>query len=1313
MKRYTQLSLIRLLNSVHKLFFIIILLLFSFSVQVYGQWVKGIGGTSMEVGDNIFVDGNGNVYIAGSFHDTVDFDPGPGTTNLTSSVNADIFFAKYDSNGDFVWAKSIEGTGYKAVERLVVDGSGNIYLTGHFENTADFDPGIGISNLTSAGNLDMFFSKYDSEGNLIWAKNIGASGEDSGQDIFVNETGYVYITGYFYGTVDFDPGPGTTNLTATHSADIFFAKYDSEGNLIWANCIGGAQTEFGIRIVVDANENIYLSGYFSADLDFDPGPGTNIIISAGLFDVFFAKYNADGNLVWAKSIGGSGLDRLSSMELDESGNIYLVGYYEGTSDFDPGPGTTNYTSEGYDVFFAKYDGWGNLIWANSIGGTSGDFGMSIAIDSNKNVYIAGHFLGTADFDPGPGTNNLLSAGLYDIFLARYDDSGNLMSASRAGGTGNDRVNELAIDENGLVYLTGAFRNTAEFNPGNGIIHLTAVGLEDIFFAKYGEFADLTPPQGYSIETGSIYINGNNAANYSFTITGAEVGATYYYKFKNSTEITDSGIVTSTTQLIQNVDVSFFSEGNITLSVSLKDAAGNMGDTVSVELILDTFPPQILVSSPSLPVTGGEDVTYQITYENADSVFLNSDHIGLQLTGSASADYSIINGNTSNPTITFSNIHGAGKIGFSISPGSSIDEAGNLDWGFEASEKFTINSGPIISHVPDTTIYEDQILELPVSIIDPNGDDIDVMVYSSDDNLLVELLPSYENAIINGILRKNDKYNSTNSYENASLIVVPEANWFGAAFVTIIASDGVFADTSILNIVVLPVNDKPVLSDLPDIEINEDSTAVVYFQGFDVETVALNYWAASSDTSVKIVFNRDSLFAQLIPNPNWFGVAQISIFVSDGELSDTSSFTLTVLAVNDPPVFLGLPEIKIDEGNVIMINLNKLVYDPDDDSTSFSFDVNVYPKNNPTINKRKSNSTEKVSNSNHGFVISIDEHNIATIVPMPNVYGDFYLEVSVFDLSGETVKDTVSLSISPVNDPPVLIVKPVLELMEDEEYAVSIKALKSYIIDPDTEIEDLVIHFTQSENVKIYFNEAKDSLKVTLAKDWFGTDTLHLSVTDNEFFVSSDFFVIVHPVNDLPTIVGLEELYDVCGSDSLYLNLSEMVSDIETPFHQLGIDFWFSNDTLLYNYNNTTGLLKLFTPSNYGGEVEFKISVLDTDDGVTEATSIYKTCIITGIKDLAQAIPNEYLLEQNYPNPFNPTTVIRFGLPFGSKVTLRVFNILGELVATLQDGQLPAGYHEINWNAANIASGIYIYAIVAESTESDKNFVSVKKMLLIK
>lgn len=1306
MKKYTQLSLIRFLNSVHKLFFIIILLLFSFSVQVYGQWVKGIGGTSMEVGDNIFVDGNGNVYIAGSFHDTVDFDPGPGTTNLTSSINADIFFAKYDSNGDFVWAKSIEGSGYKAVERLVVDGGGNIYLTGHFENTADFDPGIGISNLTSAGNLDMFFSKYDSEGNLIWAKNVGASGEDSGQDIFVSETGYVYIAGYFYGTVDFDPGPDATNLTATHSADIFFAKYDSEGNLIWANCIGGAQTEFGIRIVVDDNENIYLSGYFSADLDFDPGPGTNIIISAGLFDVFFARYNADGNLVWAKSIGGSGLDRLSSMVLDESGNIYLVGYYEGTSDFDPGPGTTNYASEGYDVFFAKYDGWGNLIWANSIGGTSGDFGMSIAIDSNKNVYIAGHFWGTADFDPGPGTNNLISAGLYDIFLARYDDSGNLMSASRAGGTGNDRVNELAIDENGLVYLTGAFRNTAEFNPGNGIIHLTAVGLEDIFFAKYGEFADLTPPQGYSIETGSIYINGNNAANYSFTITGAEVGATYYYKFKNSTELTDSGIVTSTTLLIQNVDVSFFSEGNITLSVSLKDAAGNMGDTVSVELILDTFPPQILVSSPSLPVTGGEAVTYQITYENTDSVFLNSDHIGLQLTGSASADYSIINGNTSNPAITFSNIQGAGKIGFSISPGSSIDEAGNLDWGFEASEKFTINSGPMISHVPDTTIYEDQILELPVSIIDPNGDDIDVEVYSSDDNLLVELLPSYENAIVHGYLSKSDAKNSTNSYENASLIVLPEANWFGAAFVTIIASDGVFADTSILNIVVLPVNDKPVLSELPDIEINEDSVAIVYFTGFDVETVGLNYWSASSDTSVKIVLNRDSLYVRVIPNPNWSGEAQIAVYVSDGELSDTSSFLLTVHEVNDPPVFSEFPDIRLGENGSAQIDLNSLVEDPDGDKGNILFGATVQTSDQVSILSSKLDS--KTNNTILLPVnVSIDENNILTIFATNDAAGIYIITITAADEFGASNSYSFKLTVDYVNDPPVILYNPIFELTEDDTLVFPLKDMKKVIVDSDSPFETLNFEVEKSDKIELLFLMETAQVEIIPAPNWFGTDTLTVEVSDDEYKIKFSIIFIVHPVNDLPVLTGLAEMYNVCGEDSLLLNLWELVSDIETPDNQLIFEFSSSNDTLNYAYNNQNGNLKLWTPTYFGGEVEFNIMVKDSDNGVAKGSTVYNTCIVTGIA-FDDELPTVYTLSQNYPNPFNPSTKIRFGIPENGLVNLTVYNILGEEVARLLSEEMPAGYHEVNFSANNLSSGMYFYRI-----DVGNNYQLVKKMILVK
>ena len=194
--------------------------------------VSVFGGASSEYGYSIAVDSSGNVYTTGYFQGTVDFDPGTGTSNLTSAGSTDVFVSKLDSSGNFVWAKRLGGASSDYGYSIAVDSSGNVYTTGYFEGTADFDPGAGTSNLTSAGSGDVFVSKLDSSGALVWAKGFGGTSNDRGQSIAVDSSGNVYTTGYFAGTVDFDPGAGTSNLTSAGGDDVFVLKLTSSGEAL-------------------------------------------------------------------------------------------------------------------------------------------------------------------------------------------------------------------------------------------------------------------------------------------------------------------------------------------------------------------------------------------------------------------------------------------------------------------------------------------------------------------------------------------------------------------------------------------------------------------------------------------------------------------------------------------------------------------------------------------------------------------------------------------------------------------------------------------------------------------------------------------------------------------------------------------------------------------------------------------------------------------------------------------------------------------------------------------------------------------------
>ena len=448
------------------------------------EWKLQMGGTAFDEGHSIAVDASGNVYITGYFYGTADFDPGVGTTNLTANGTVDIFVQKLDSHGSFLWVKQMGGIGFDEGLSITVDPSGNVYTTGSFEGMVDFDPGVGTANLTSAGSYDIYIQKLDTDGNFLWAKQMGGTNFDQGLSRAIDVSNNIYTTGCFQRTADFDPGAGTSNLTSAGSLDIFVQKLDANGDFLWAKQMGGSDNDLGNSIAVDASGNIYTTGYFFKTADFDPGSGTANLTSSGSADIFIQKLDSQGDFLWAKQMGATVFDEGLSIAIDASGNIYTTGYFEGTADFDPGSGTANLTSFGSaDIFVQKLDAYGNFLWAKQMGGTSSDISFSIAVDASGNVYTTGYFQGTADFNPGTEVANFTSGGSLNIFVQKLDTHGNYLWARQMVGNSGDTGKSITLDASGNVYITGWIQGTTDFDPYEGTANLTSIGSEDIFVQK--------------------------------------------------------------------------------------------------------------------------------------------------------------------------------------------------------------------------------------------------------------------------------------------------------------------------------------------------------------------------------------------------------------------------------------------------------------------------------------------------------------------------------------------------------------------------------------------------------------------------------------------------------------------------------------------------------------------------------------------------------------------------------------------------------------------------------------------------------------
>lgn len=330
-------------------------------------------------------------------------------------------------------------------------------------------------------------SSFSQNNAMAWAKAMGGTSFNSASSLKVDASGNVYTVGDFYGTTDFDPGPGTFTMTALAFNDAFVSKLDANGNLMWAKRLGGNLYDYARSVTVDASGNVIICGFFEGTCDFDPGVGTFTLTSAGQFDIFIVKLNSSGNFVWAKSIGSSGDDEARSIDVDATGNVYSTGYFNDIVDFDPGVGTftLNSTANG-DSFISKLDGSGNFVFAKQLKVDDTSIGNSIKLDPTGNIFTCGSFRATIfDMDPGATSYTVASvSGADDVFVVKLNASGNFVWGKTMGGVDYEEAYDLALDGLGNIYTTGYFQDVCDFDPGPSTFTLNATGIStEIFISK--------------------------------------------------------------------------------------------------------------------------------------------------------------------------------------------------------------------------------------------------------------------------------------------------------------------------------------------------------------------------------------------------------------------------------------------------------------------------------------------------------------------------------------------------------------------------------------------------------------------------------------------------------------------------------------------------------------------------------------------------------------------------------------------------------------------------------------------------------------
>ncbi|MFH1676791.1 MAG: SBBP repeat-containing protein, partial [bacterium] len=336
-------------------------------------WARTWGGTETDRGYAVAVDDSGIIYATGGFSGSVDFDPGVDEDIHDSNGESDIYLCKYAPNGDFLWAKTWGGIYVDNGRGIFADDVGNVYVTGEFEGTVDFDPGDGIENHSSVDASDAYLCKFDADGNFIWARTWGAANPDFGWGCDSFNGANIWVAGWFRDTVDFDPGSGIVNGISNGNNDIFLSKFDSSGNFKWVRTWGGTGNDMSRGIAVDSNGNSHVTGFFAGTADFDTGGAVENHTSLGAGDVFLSRFNSAGDFIWARTWGGTLYDQGRAVAVDGLGSIEVTGWFADTVDFDPGTGTEEQTSNGVDdAFVSKFDSSGSFSWARTLGGFSFD-----------------------------------------------------------------------------------------------------------------------------------------------------------------------------------------------------------------------------------------------------------------------------------------------------------------------------------------------------------------------------------------------------------------------------------------------------------------------------------------------------------------------------------------------------------------------------------------------------------------------------------------------------------------------------------------------------------------------------------------------------------------------------------------------------------------------------------------------------------------------------------------------------------------------------------------------------------------------------
>lgn len=386
------------------------------------------------------------------------------------------------------WLRQLSASSYIFGTSMSINTKSEIYAIGNFTGTINWDSD-GLDSTFSSKVANIFISKIDGHGNLIWIKVLGGDSIVNIQSIAVDQYDNSYTIGYFSGTVDFDPSSGISNLTSRGKSDIFILKLDCNGNIKWVRQFGGSFDEQGYKIELDATRNIYITGWFEGTMNIS---NTTLKVSPKNHnEILMTKLDSLGSMIWSKSLGIPTGDNRHSFILDKTGNIYFTGMFHGKVDFNPGKEKYYLKSKHYIAkYISKFDLNGNFKWAKSVEINTHNVAPVIAVDKEGNLFTSGHFEGTADFNTNDGHFRVKSSKNRDMFILKVDSLGHFVWVKIIEGNFSTNESSMDIDTFGCIYSTGCFFGKINYEVNKKSMELNSFGNNDAFILKLDKFGQL-------------------------------------------------------------------------------------------------------------------------------------------------------------------------------------------------------------------------------------------------------------------------------------------------------------------------------------------------------------------------------------------------------------------------------------------------------------------------------------------------------------------------------------------------------------------------------------------------------------------------------------------------------------------------------------------------------------------------------------------------------------------------------------------------------------------------------------------------------